>query len=82
MYGNDLIGEVIPGWRPKKVPQVTKRNSRSMIGIWNVRTLMQTGKLENLKIEIKRLKIDVLGISEMRWNGLYIGRLQSHLLQW
>jgi hypothetical protein len=70
MYGNDLIGEVIPGRRPNKVPQiVTKRNPCSMIGTWNVRTLLQTGKLENLKIEMKRLKIDILGISEMRWNG-------------
>jgi len=70
MYGNDLIGEVILGRRPNKVPQVvTKRNPCSMIGTWNVRTLLQTGKLENLKIELKRLKIDILGISEMRWNG-------------
>jgi len=37
------------------------------IGTWNVRTLLQIGKLENLKVEIKRLKIDILGISEMRW---------------
>lgn len=66
-YGNDLIGEVIPGRRPNKVPQVvTKRNPCSMIGTWNVRTLLKTGKLENLKIEMKRLKIDILGISEMR----------------
>jgi hypothetical protein len=40
-----------------------------MIGTWNVKTLFQTGKLKNLKIEMKRLKIDILGISEMRWNG-------------
>lgn len=30
---------------------------------------MQTGKLENLEIKMKRLKIDILGIKEMRWNG-------------
>ncbi|KAL4131689.1 hypothetical protein QTP88_008968 [Uroleucon formosanum] len=40
-----------------------------MTGTWNVRTLLQTGKLENLKIEMKRLKIHILGLSEMRWNG-------------
>lgn len=52
MYGNDLIREVIPGKRPNKIPQVViKRNSCS-IGTWNVRTLLQTGKLENLKIEM------------------------------
>lgn len=40
-----------------------------MIETWNVRTLLQTGKLENLKIEMKLFKIDILRISEMRWNG-------------
>jgi len=70
MYGNDLIGEVIPGKMLNEVPQVViKRNPCSMIGIWNVRTLLQTGKRENLKIEMKRLKIDILGISEMKWKG-------------
>ncbi|KAF0753999.1 craniofacial development protein 2-like [Aphis craccivora] len=37
------------------------------IGTWNVKTLLQTGKLENLKVEMKRLKIDILGVSQMRW---------------
>lgn len=41
------------------------------------RTLMQTGKLENLKIAMKRLKIDILRISEMRWNLIVIGDLIS-----
>lgn len=39
------------------------------IETWNVRTLLQTEKLENLKIETDLLKIDILEISEMRWNG-------------
>lgn len=37
------------------------------IGTWNIRTLLQIRKFENLKVEMKRLKIDILGISEMRW---------------
>lgn len=36
------------------------------VGTWNVRTLLQAGKLENIKAEMKRLKVDILGISEMR----------------
>ncbi|XP_011859971.1 PREDICTED: craniofacial development protein 2-like [Vollenhovia emeryi] len=35
---------------------------------WNVRTLYQSGKLAQLISECRRLRIDVLGISEMRWN--------------
>ena len=37
------------------------------IGTWNVRSLRTCGKLENLKVEMERLNIDVLGISEMKW---------------
>jgi len=27
------------------------------------------GKLKNLKIEIERLKIDLMGIRELKWKG-------------
>uniref|UniRef100_A0A8D8YQU9 Craniofacial development protein 2 n=1 Tax=Cacopsylla melanoneura TaxID=428564 RepID=A0A8D8YQU9_9HEMI len=37
------------------------------IGTWNVQTLAQCGKLENLKIEMKRMKMNLVGIGEMRW---------------
>lgn len=37
------------------------------IATWNVRTMLQCGKLENLKIDMARMKIDILGLSEMRW---------------
>lgn len=29
--------------------------------------MLQCGTLENLKIEMARMKIDILGLSEMRW---------------
>ena len=38
------------------------------IGTWNVRSLRACGKLENLKMEMRRLDLDVLGISEMKWH--------------
>jgi len=37
------------------------------VACWNVRTMLKTGKLENIKHEMKRLKINILGISETRW---------------
>lgn len=37
------------------------------ITTWNYRTMLQCGKLENLKIEMARMKIDILGLSKMRW---------------
>jgi hypothetical protein len=36
------------------------------IGIWNVRSMNQ-GKLEIVKSEMDRIKIDILGISELKW---------------
>ena len=39
------------------------------IGTWIVRTMFQKGKLNNVKHEMERLKLNVLGISEVRWIG-------------
>ena len=37
------------------------------IGTWNTRTLSHDFKLENLLTEMIRLKIDILGVSEIHW---------------
>lgn len=39
------------------------------IGTWNVKTLLKTGKVEELKQEMKRAELDILGICETRWAG-------------
>ena len=39
------------------------------VGTWNVRTMRVRGKLENVKQEMRRLKLNVLGLSEVRWEG-------------
>src|SRR5438132_876501 len=39
------------------------------IGTWNVRTLTHLGKLDNIKLEMKRLNVNILGMSEVRWKG-------------
>ena len=39
------------------------------IGTWNVRSMNQ-GKLEVIKPEMARVKVDILGISELRWTGM------------
>jgi len=39
------------------------------IGTWNVRTMLPTGKLENVKREMERAQLNILGLSEVRWKG-------------
>ena len=39
------------------------------IGTWNVRPMNQ-GKLEVVKQEMARVKINILGISKLKWNGM------------
>jgi hypothetical protein len=41
---------------------------RTRIGSWNVRTLFQKRKLAQLNREMDRYKLDILGVSEVRWN--------------
>jgi len=48
---------------PEGYPRVTN------IGTWNVQTLYQDGKLENLILEMLRLKVDILGVSETHWGN-------------
>ncbi len=37
------------------------------MGTWNLCTMMRGGKIENVKKEMKRYGINVLGLSEVRW---------------
>ena len=37
------------------------------IGTWNVRTMYQAGKLENIVLETKRMGIDIMGLAEVIW---------------
>ena len=39
------------------------------IGTWNVRSMNQ-GKLEVVKQEMARVKVDILAISELKWTGM------------
>ena len=45
------------------------------IGTWNVRSMNQ-GKLEVVKQEMTRVKVDILGIRELKWTGM--GELNTH----
>lgn len=60
----------------KNQRKISKKKADTVkIGTWNVRTLFQSGKLENVKLEMDRLQINILGLCEVRWTGA--GRLTS-----
>jgi len=40
---------------------VGKRKVSLRVACWNVKTMLRAGKLENIKEEMKRLKINILG---------------------
>lgn len=48
---------------------------RTRIGCWNVRTMSDSGALKAIEKELKSYKMDILGISETRWNGF--GEIQT-----
>ena len=39
------------------------------IGTWTIRSMNQ-GKLEVVKLEMARVNVDILGISELKWTGM------------
>jgi len=46
-----------------------KEHHSCKTGTWKVRTLKQGGQMENLKTEMQKNKVSVLGLSEVRWTG-------------
>ena len=55
---------------PDRHPITATKNRETMkIATWNVRTLYQSGKLENVEREAERNQINILGLSETRWIG-------------
>ena len=64
--------------KQKQYPVVDETGDRSKvqcckeqycIGTWNVRSVNQ-GKLEVVKQEMARVNVNILGISELKWNGM------------
>jgi len=46
-----------------------KKNHSYKIGTWDLRTLNQGSKLENLKTEMQKIEVSVLGVGEVRLKG-------------
>ena len=59
----------------KPTASIVNPRNKPRIGNWNVRTMFETGKAGRVAREMKRYKLDILGISECRWrgSGIYSG---------
>lgn len=52
-----------------KNKKIKKINKGIKISTWNVRTLLATGKMQEIGLELKRYNIDIAAIQEVRWEG-------------
>ena len=52
---------------------------QSCIGTWNVRSMNQ-GKLDVVKLEVARLNINILGISELKWTRMVKFNSDDHCI--
>ena len=69
--GDDHARQVITHCNDATVNQ--KITMKRRIGAWNARSLLRTGKAKNVALEARRLKIDILGVSEVCWSD--VGRV-------
>ena len=53
----------------KPTASIVNPRNKTRIGNWNVRTMFETGRAGQVAREMKRYKLDILGISECRWRG-------------
>ena len=64
---NDASGSNPYGRPDDDMPTMKLRNASLRIGTWNVRTLTQKGKFDNLLLGMKSMNIDILGLAKTRW---------------
>ena len=77
MNGSYADADAASSGRDGYVPQVTtvrhqetvNSKQHMRLATWNVNTLYQAGKYDNLK-QMIRMRLDVVGVSEVRWTGV------------
>ena len=68
-----VLGEQQAG--PDRYQTTVCNKEKMRVVAWNVRTLHQAGKVAGVWREMRRMKMDILGISEVRWPG--VGEIKS-----
>ncbi|GFN95710.1 craniofacial development protein 2-like [Plakobranchus ocellatus] len=84
-FGRDsYVQQMVPGRHPTSARKINT-DQTSKIATWNVCTLHQKGKLENVVKEMDRIKFSILGLAGARWRGagsMRLGCKNSNLLRW
>ncbi|KAI5705448.1 hypothetical protein M8J75_015140 [Diaphorina citri] len=50
-------------------PGGNTKSKKFTMGTWNVRTMLKAGKLEEVKEQMKKANLNILGVCETRWAG-------------
>ena len=80
-FGRDRHAQqVAPGRHQVTACKLGKKKSALRIGTWNVRTLNQKGKLDNVCQEMNRMNLNILGLAEVRWKGAGSIKIDSKTL--
>ena len=69
VYSNERAGERRGNGGNAKIGERQNAVQGMNIGTWNVRTMKVVGKLENIKVEMRRREFNVLGLGEVRWEN-------------
>lgn len=53
----------------QKIKTGKKKKEQIKIGTWNIRTMLETGKMEQITLELEKYGIDLGALQEIRWKG-------------
>ena len=64
---------MINGCGQKRVKQ--NKENEIIIGTWNVSTLLQPGKMQELEEQISETQLEILAIQEIRWGWNWFNKI-------
>ena len=79
-FGREVtVQQVAPGHHPATdcKPRLDTRRKSMKIATWNVRTLYQEGKIENVIKEMDRMNLNIVGLAETRWTEAAVTKVDN-----